>query len=450
MTTTDEDTRQEFLAPHDTALGAEQYVLGAMLLDGRCIDDVALTPAEHYAPKHEQIHDAILAVHATGARPDALLVATELHKRAQLDKVGGSAYLHALQSNVPTVANVDYYAEKVRQEYGKRQVATIGRKFVQFSAVATDLSAREVVHVARQELDALDEHLADPTQETIADTIARTLTEIEAGPLPTTPTPWPELDDLIGGYRPGALTIVAARPGDGKTIVVGQSAVHTALNGGIVFVATTEMSRDEIMRRMLSTVAQVNLSPSRLSNPDRPLSEHEWRRVRAAEARLAKATIEIDDRPVISMADIRARAKELHRRHGRIDLLAIDYLQELRLPKGNRESKRHELVGENATAAKRLAKEFHCPVLLAAQLNRAGEGGTSDSKRRPRPSDIKESGTAEQAADNVILLYKESPRATTVEMGVGKARGGESGAFDVDFYGAYSTFLSQTRTGGKP
>lgn len=417
---------------------AERYVLGAMMLDARCIDEIALTPPEHYEPRHEAIHHAILAVHATGARPDPLTVATELTRTGDLKRIGAD-YLHTLTAEVPTATNAGYYAEIVREAAARRAVIATGTRIVQAAGTATDTAATEIVATARGELEAVAQRIAAPDSTDTLTAILDAIEAIEAGPGEAVPSPWVDLDRLTGGWRPGAVYVIAGRPGTGKSVIGAQASVHAALHGHPALVVSCEMTRREVVNRWLGALGGVDLSPARLA--DRKLTEGEWDKVSAAQAKLADCALSIDDRSTVSVADIRARARDAMRRHGSLGLVVVDYLQLLTPARLGRDASRQEQVADMSRSLKVMAGDLQVPVLLLAQLNRGPESRTD---RRPRVSDLRESGSVEQDADVVLLLHRDEEKAPDdLEMGVGKNRGGPTGSAELRWEGHYSRVVAK-------
>lgn len=424
----------------DDLLDAERAVLGGMMLSAAIIDEVALTPAEHYQPRHELIHAAILTLHAAGKPTDSVAVAGELSRGGDLGRAGGPAYLAECMTACPAAASAPYYAEKVREAAALRAVATTGARMQQM-ATSPGTSAAEILERARGELDHAAERIAAPAAADLHATLEDAIQALDDGPVTGVPSPWVDVDRITGGWRPGTVNVVAGRPGTGKSVLGAQSALHAALHGAVPLVVSCEMTRVEVTNRWLASLAAVDLSPARLK--DRKLTEPEWQRIAQAQGRLADIRATIDDRSTVTVADIRARARETRRRHGSLGLVVVDYLQLLtanRRKDGNREQE----VAEMSRSMKIMAGDLAVPVILLAQLNRGPE---HRNDRRPRISDLRESGAVEQDADVILLLHRDEEKSPDVlDVGVGKNRGGPTGSASLAWQGAYSRVVARAWT----
>lgn len=402
--------------PHDN--DAEMSTLGAMMLSGAAIDDVMdlIEAGDFYRPAHEALFASIAHLHAHGEPVDAVTVAGELQRRGDLARVGGAPYLHDLVAKVPTAANAAYYARIVRERGTARRLVEAGIRIVQMGYQGTDGDAD--VENARREVDAVGRAVSGLRM--ISDELVGTVLALDE-PVESIPSPWPDLNHLIGGLRPGGLYIFGARPGVGKSLMANGLAIGLAKHGGVA-INNLEMSTREIHERMLSAVSDVPYTRivNRCLEPgDRILLEE---RV----DRLESLPISIDDRPGISTTDVRSHARTLARR-GPLAGVIVDYLQLMASPRGDRRP-RHEIVGDMSRSLKILAKELHVPVIALSQLNRGPEGRVD---KRPTMGDLRESGSLEQDADVVVLLHVEENDPSTLFVSVQKNRQGQSGGFQL-------------------
>ncbi|MFS8535821.1 MAG: replicative DNA helicase, partial [Limnochordales bacterium] len=413
-------------------LGAEQSVLGAMMLAPDVIAEVEgiLTPQAFYRPAHAAIFATIVGLHAASRPTDPVAVAAALAETGAITRVGGVAYVHELIRAVPTAANGPHYARIVADRAVLRELDLAARR-IQRLVQESSGTAAELVDQAQQLLTAVEpdvrgggEGESGPTL--WRDIIPSTLESIEqaaatADQTPGVPTGLIDLDQLLNGLHGGQLIVIAARPGIGKTLALTGILQHATwrhkLTGALF---SLEMSRVELGKRMLSAETAV---PHDLIKSGR-LDDDQWTRITQAAGESAEAPLWIDDTPNLTLAEIRSRARRLHRRTGGLAIVGIDYLQ---LVQTGRSENRQVAVAELSRGFKLLAKELNVPVLLVAQLNRGPEHRTD---KRPLLADLRESGAIEQDADIVMLLHRddyydsESPRAGEADFIVAKHRGG--------------------------
>jgi replicative DNA helicase len=415
--------------PHN--LRAEMAAAGAAILSTAALAAViAVVPAEGwYSPRHGTIVAAAQAVVDRGEALDPVTVTAELDRRGELTRVGGAPYLHTLIATVPTAANAGYYAEIVAEKATQRRVVEIGRRLVQMGHESHD--AATALEWARAKLDA-----ATPT--TAADEawpalLDRVVDSYDQAIDPGLPTPWPDLDDIIGGLAPGTLTVIGARPGGGKSIALSNLASHAAAGGIPTLVHSLEMPRAELVHRIIAAEAGVEY---RALHSHR-LTDWDWPRVRKAQAAIRDLPLHIDDRSTISVAQIRATA----RNHGDLGLIVVDYLQLVQGPDAR--APREQQVAGVSRGLKLLARDLAVPVVVAAQINRAATTGTG----RPQLSHLRESGAIESDADLVILLHRDPERPGEVDADVAKHRHGATGVVSLQWAGHYARLRTLAQGG---
>jgi replicative DNA helicase len=400
---------------------AERAVLGAALAGSRLVEDAAgiLQPRDFYRPAHETIWRTIIGM--TGP-VDALTVSAALG--AELVKVGGAPYLLDLASveSSPNPAAMLSYAQQVRDSAVRRRLVEAGIKVQQLGETATDVT--QAAEDAAQAVADAGQHAAT----TEAGMSAEDALEEAIGWLETPPvgadTPWSDVNERTNGLLAGQMVTVAGRPGHGKSLVLKDVAVFTAMQGKPVHIASLEMSRNEYIARILAGLGRIDLG--RMLR--RQLSEGDWGKVADASERLRGLPLYLDDRADQSMAQIRAAARQTQRRYGRpLGLVGVDYAQLVR--PALRLKVREQEVAQISRDTKLMAKEFHCPVMLLAQLNR---GNTQRTDHTPQVSDLRESGSLEQDSDQVWLLHRPDQyggeasmdRMGEVDLIVGKNRNG--------------------------
>lgn len=418
---------------------AERSVLGGAMLSRTAAEDVVarLKPADFSRWQHADIFAAIVSLVNAGQPADTIAVTNRLIEQGDLDKIGGAHTLHEMTSEVPTAANAGYYADIVREAARKRRVREAAEGVV--AAIETHPNARasEIAENARAAIEsALDDIVEDvPVIGWDFDDVVASLAE----PPNYVPSPWADLNPLIDGWRPGALYVIGARPGGGKSIMGLLAAAGLAAKGPVAM-SSLEMSRREITLRLLAARANVLLH----ALVRHVVQPHQWDLIAKHRREITELPLYIDDRGGISMSEIRAHVRATAR-HGRLAGVVVDYLQLIR---ADTSRPRWEAVGEISRDLKALAREYHVPVIALSQLNRRTEGGVA----RPGLGDLRESGSIEQDADVVILLNRVLDPDTDelgdeIEAIVAKNRHGSTGVATLFWEGPFARMrdMSQWR-----
>ncbi|KUP98182.1 replicative DNA helicase [Thermobifida cellulosilytica] len=428
--------------PHD--IMAEQCVLGGMLLSKEAITQVVeiVRSSDFYRPAHQIIYDTIIDLFSRGEPVDAVSVNAELIKRGEISRVGGAPYLHTLTVTVPTAANAGYYARIVADRAVLRRLVEAGTRIAQIG-YSGDGEIDDLVDRAQAEIFRVAENRSTEDYLPLSDIMPGALDELEAiashdNTLTGVPTGFTDFDNLSNGLHPGQMIIIAARPAVGKSTLALDFARAAAIKHQLTTVFfSLEMGRNEIVMRLLSAEARVPLHTMRSGM----MTDDDWARLARRMGEVAGAPLFIDDSPNLSMMEIRAKCRRLKQQHD-LKLVIVDYLQ-LMSSNGRAESRQQE-VSEMSRSLKLLAKELEVPVVALSQLNRGPEQRTD---KKPQISDLRESGSIEQDADMVILLYredvheKESPRAGEADLIVAKHRNGPTATVTVAFQGHYSRFV---------
>jgi replicative DNA helicase len=437
-----ESRGQDRTPPNDVA--AEQSVIGAMLLSKDAIADVVevVREGDFYRPAHQTIYSAILDLYGKGEPADAVTVAAELSKNGDIARIGGATYLHTLVSMVPTAANGGYYGRIVREQAILRRLVEAGTRIVQMGYTGTG-DVDDMVDRAQSEVYDVTDRRTSEDYLPLRDIMGEALNEIEAisnrgGEMIGVPTGFIELDKLTNGLHPGQLVIVAARPALGKSTLGLDICRAASIKHGLASVIfSLEMSRNEIVMRLLSAEAQVPLHHMRAGT----MSDADWTKLASKMGTVSEAPLFIDDSPNMTLMEIRAKCRRLKQRHD-LRLVVVDYLQ--LMTSGKRVESRQQEVSEFSRSLKLLAKELEVPVIAISQLNRGAEQRTD---KRPLLADLRESGSLEQDADVVVLLHREdayereSPRAGEADFIVAKHRNGPTATVTVAFQGHYSRFV---------
>ncbi len=405
---------------------AEKAALGAAMLNPKRAWDVldVAPPHDFYDPGHEQIAEAIRRLASRNAGTDAVLVEDEL--RAMGATVHqGPAYVFELTSVASSAMMGAHYATIVAEHAIRRRLAEASDAVRELAADATS-SPAEQVEQARALLDGIvaggaDVHLVGATIDELIASLGETPEMV--------PTPWRDINDLIGGLRPGALYVVGARPASGKTMMGLNLAVGVARAGTTAVFVSLEMSEPELQKRLIAQLGEVNLK--HLVN--NAVADDEWSRVSAAREEIMRLPLAVLDDAAVTVAQIRGYVRSLSRTQ-ELGSLTVDYVG---LLQGDPKKDRRIVIGEFSRAMKLIAKEFHIPVVVLSQLNRESE---KRPDQRPVKSDLKESGDLEQDADVVLLLYRDHDdpsKRGEVNVIVAKNRHGTTGEVSLAWKGHY-------------
>ena len=434
--------------PHDNE--AEQGVLGAMLMSPAAITDIIeeLTPEDFYRPAHQLIYKAILDLFSDNKEVDPVIVAGRLDRHNDLERVGGAPYLHTLFQIVPTAANARYYAEIVAEKAVLRRLVDAGTRIVQLGYEGTEgAEVDAVVDMAQQEVFAIAQKKVSEDYSILADILQPTMDELDKiaadGGLATgIPTGFADLDHLTNGFHGGQMIIVAARPGVGKsTIALDFMRACSIKERKASVIFSLEMSKVEIMFRLLSAESSVKLSDMRGGR----MTDEEWAKLANRAGEIEDAPLFIDDSPNLTMMEIRSKARRLKQQYD-LQMIVVDYLQ--LMSSGKRVESRQQEVSEFSRQLKLLAKELDVPLVAISQLNRGPESRTD---KKPQVADLRESGSLEQDADIVMLLYRpdsqdqDSERLGEADIIVAKHRGGPIGTIPVAHQLHYSRFVDLAR-----
>jgi replicative DNA helicase len=377
------------IPPHN--IEAEESLLGSMMLSREAITaavEARLVSGDFYKPAHGAIFEAAYGLHSRGEPVDPVTVAEELRRAAQLDQLGGRQTLVRIQAGTPASANAQHYALIVAElAMLRRLIETAGG--IQEMAYNAEDAVDETLDRAEAAIFEVAERRVADTLVPLYPALEETMNQLEAmydrqGDIVGTATGYHDLDSLLLGMQPSTLTIVAARPGQGKTSLALGMAQHVALHGRKpVLFFSMEMGYLELTKRLLAAEARV---PSRKLQTGK-LSEHEWPRVNQAVGRLAEAPFFIDDNPHCTVMEMRAKARRIKARYGDLGLIVVDYLQLMASP--HRSENRQVEVSELSRGLKILARELEAPVVTLSQLNRQLE---YRQDKRPMLADLRESG----------------------------------------------------------
>jgi replicative DNA helicase len=429
-------------------LEAEQSVLGSLLLDRDGIIRIAdlITSEDFYDEKHKIIYLAIIALYDERASIDILTVSNKLEDGSSLERIGGTSYLTTLVNSVPSSAHVVHYANIVRRKGTLRRLISSATDIVGLG-YQEDVDLETLLDQAEQKLFGVSQKYLKqnfvPLSEILHETFDR-IDELhrEKGKLRGVSTGFIALDNKLGGLQKSDLIILAARPSMGKTSLALDMVRHVAMNDKkAVAVFSLEMSKDQLVDRLLSAEADVDLWKMRTGKLNDLGPDNDFERIGHALGRLSEAQIFIDDSGSVNIMELRTKARRLQSEHN-LDLIVVDYLQ---LMQGRSTENRVQEVSEISRSLKILAKELNVPVLALSQLSRAVEQRGGDKK--PQLSDLRESGSIEQDADVVMFIYrdemytgKDTKKPHVAEILIRKHRNGPTGEVELFFDGEKTSF----------
>jgi len=395
---------RERVPPHD--LDAEMALLGSMMMSRDAVTEVVPIvnrgDAEwFYLPAHQRLFEVLLDMYDDATKAiDLIVVSDELRRRDLLGSLGGQDYLIQLAESFADWANAEYYARIVRDKGMLRSLIRCAHEISEHAYSSVD-EAKEILDVAEQKIFQVTEKRVSGHTIEIKEAVDRLRKQldpdVESVPLGL-PTGFTQLDDLLGGFQPGDLVIIAGRPSMGKTAFGLSVAQHNVLHDvrPVVFFSM-EMSNAQLAHRMIACYAGIDSQRLRR----RAFShDHDWKKILDTCAAFEKAPLFVDDTPGMTAMELRSKARRLKQQHD-IQAVYVDYLQLMHMPKA--ESRQVE-IATISRSLKSLGRELNIPIVALAQLNRMAEGRQD---KRPMMSDLRESGAIEQDADVILLLHRE-------------------------------------------
>ncbi|MEY8416597.1 replicative DNA helicase [Tissierella praeacuta] len=434
------------IPPH--SLEAEQSVLGAMILDKEAINTAIeiIRPDDFYKEANKEIFEAILILFNKNEPVDLITLSEELKRRGTLENIGGVTYLANLSSGVATTANVKYYCKIVEEKSILRRLIRSCDDVIAKSYENSD-EVNAIIENAEKAIFDITQGRHREGFSPLNEVLLSSFSQIEEraanqGTLTGLTTGFIDLDNKLSGLQKSDLILLAARPSMGKTAISVNIVTNAALKANAkVAVFSLEMSKEQLVQRMISATAHVDLQKIISGR----LSEEEWIQVINAMGPLSQAEIFIDDTAGISLMEMKAKCRRLKIEKG-LDLVMIDYLQLMQLD-GRQESRQQE-ISAISRGLKALAKEMECPVIALSQLSRAPELRTD---HRPILSDLRESGAIEQDADVVLFLYRDeyyhedSEKKNIGEVIIAKHRNGPTGSLELVFKKEFTKFVNMAR-----
>ena len=433
--------------PHDE--DAEQAVLGSMLTDNDAVMAAVevLKEDAFYREDNKIIYQAILNLYSKSEPIDIITLKDELESMGKFEQVGGFEYLASLPDKVPTTANVQKYIKIVEEKSVLRNLIKTANEIIELGYNPTE-DVEDIMDGAEKKIFDIMQSKNTKSYTPIKDVLVESFTNLEKlynqkQHVTGVPTQFYDLDDKTAGLHGSELILVAARPAMGKTAFALNIATNAALRANVpVAIFSLEMSKDQLVNRMLCSEAMVDSNKVRTGK----LDEEDWTKLAEAIGPLSEAGVYIDDTPGISVMEIRTKCRKL-KMEKNIGLVVIDYLH-LISGSNKRNGSREQEISEISRSLKVLAKELNVPVIALSQLSRAVE---QRDDHRPMLSDLRESGAIEQDADIVMFLYrddyynKESAEKDIAEVIIAKQRGGSTGTVKLYWMGNYTKFVNIER-----
>ena len=430
--------------PH--SLEAEEALLGSALLSrdavSRLMEEVR--PADFYSPSNQTVYEAMKGLFDTGKPIDTVTVSELIFKDSKNSKSINASYIARLVDNVPSSANFERYIEIVLEHSHRRKLLKASGR-IELLAMAMDKEIHSVLDEAEQTIfTASDDAIGDGlvgVNDVLESAIER-IEEIEnrGTGLSGLPTYFSDLDYYLSGLQEGNLVVLASRPSMGKSSLGLNIATNVAKERKVVAFFSLEMTKEELVQRVLFSEAKVTSGDARKGQ----LGAEKWSRVVEAASKVNSLPLYFDDAPVITVTDIRAKSRRLKSSKG-LDLIIVDYLQLMQSSSGDN---RQQEIAEISRNLKNLARELRVPILALSQLNRAAE---AREDKRPRLGDLRESGAIEQDADIVMMLYRDdyyNPGTEipgVAEVNIVKNRSGQTGKVELFFSKEFTQFSNYSK-----
>jgi replicative DNA helicase len=428
---------------------AEQSVLGAAFLSKEALQKICdeLDDVDFYLEANQKIFRVLEDLNSEGIPVDITIVTDRLESSRELSEVGNIEYLVEIANFVPSAANVDYYINIVHDKSVLRKLINASNE-ISNSSYTENSPVNEILDQAEAKIFDVVQKRKTSEFRNIQDVVFKAQSDLEQlsenkNEITGLATGFYEFDKITSGLHERELYIIAARPGMGKTAFALNIATYVARNTKKnVAIFNFEMSGEQLVNRMLSSIGQINSAKFRNGNFD----NNDWKRLSEGVSILADTNIKIDDTPGASIADIRSKCRRLASKENGLGLVVIDYLQ-LMTGSARNQNNRQQEVAEISRGLKTMAMELECPVIALAQLSRAVEGRPD---KRPLMSDLRESGSIEQDADLVGFLYRDdyynkeamNKEASITEFIIGKNRNGPTKTVEFLFKGNTFTFTN--------
>ncbi len=408
--------------PH--SLEAEQSIIGSLIVDYKCMEDLAaiLRPEHFYVDKYGRVYSEIEKMYASSAQIDFVTVLNQVVAAGIYEEQEAKQLLYDMASAVPSVKNVTAYAKIVVEKANLRRLIAACNEITEACYSGSD-EVQNILDLAESKIFEIRDRQSNTAMVELRTALIQSFDNVtkiarDRAAFAGLQTNFRDLDRVLSGFGKSDLILLAARPGLGKTSLALNIAQNVGLKGKTVAIFSLEMSNEQLANRLLASHSAVDNKKFRTGE----LTQAEWIRLGQSSSLLAEANIYLDDTPDMTVAQMKAKLRRLPA----LDLVIVDYLQ--LMSSGSKTASRQEAVSEISRSMKMMAKEFNVPVLCLSQLSRAPEKREGD--KRPMPSDLRESGSIEQDADAILFLYndaiynKETANPNKIELIIAKNRHG--------------------------
>ncbi len=408
--------------PH--SLDAEQSVIGALLVDFQCIEELVshLHPSHFYVEKYGRIYSVIVEMFTTGAKIDFVTVLDRVTAAGIYEEAEAKQLLYDMASSVPSTKNVSEYAKIIEEKARLRRLIAACEEITAACYEGAE-EAQDIMDLAESRIFEIRDQQSNNAMVELRTALVDSFRKVsdiarDRAAFAGLQTNFRDLDRVLSGFGKSDLILLAARPGLGKTSLALNIAQNVGLQGKTVAIFSLEMSNEQLANRLLASHSGVDNKKFRTGE----LSANEWMRLGQSSQILANTNVYLDDTPDMTVAQMKAKLRRLPA----LDLVIVDYMQ--LMSSGTKTASRQEAVSEISRSMKMMAKEFNVPVLCLSQLSRASEKREGD--KRPLPSDLRESGSIEQDADAIMFLYndaiynKETANPNKIELIIAKNRHG--------------------------
>lgn len=433
--------------PH--SIESECSLLGALLLNNGAHGLIVSLIKSHdfYRYEHQQIFKAIETLIDTGKPADVVTVHEQLNTDGKFGEMAWLEYLNTLAQYVPSASNIVRYAEIVKDKSILRKLIAVGDEITGEAFANKGMTSASLLEQAEEKILLIGSQGTLRAEDKMLSTLIPRFNQMlmdrseNPGKLVGLSTGFADLDSMTNGFNKGNLIVLAGRPSMGKTSLAMNMAEHCAIKERLpVLVISLEMTADELTTRLVGSVGRIDQTNLATAN----LADHEWGRVSEAMETLHPTPIEIQDSNVSTISEIRAMARRAQHRHKQLGLVVVDYLQLVKGSGEGTQENRATEVGNVSRGLKLLAGELACPIIALSQLNRAVEDRPD---KRPKMSDIRESGSIEQDADAILFVYRDEVYTKDAcltpgiaEIIIAKQRNGPTGTVRLAWQPGYTRF----------
>ncbi|HHY99501.1 MAG TPA: replicative DNA helicase [Tissierellia bacterium] len=429
------------IPPHNAE--AEQTVLASCMIDHSAVEKVVniLNYDDFYFEANKEIYDSIKQIHMQNIPVDAVTVFEELKKRGKIDYIGGFEYLATLTENIITSKSVEAYCNIIKEKATLRKLISVSQEIIEKSYKEDD-DVQKIIELAEQRIFSVSQNRSINTFSEIKEVLMTVFNQLEeraksGGGITGLSTGYTDLDKMTSGLQKSDLILIAARPSMGKTALALNIAMNVVKNGASVALFSLEMSKEQYVQRIISQESMVDSTKLRTGS----LDDDDWTRIINTMSMISNCKIYIDDTPSVTLYEMMSKCRRLKIEKG-LDLIVVDYLQLMTDGRGT--ENRQQEISNISRGLKSLARELNCPVVALSQLTRAPEHRTD---HRPVMADLRESGSIEQDADVVMMLYRdeyynkeESEKKGITDVIITKQRNGPVGTVELAWIGQYTKF----------